>query len=125
MANPTIERKQHTIDASGRSLGRLASDIAVLLRGKHKPSFQPHVDGGDFVEVDNVDLLRVTGQKETDKMYYRHSEYPGGLKAVSYKSRIASENGFENVLSDAVFNMLPNNRLRQHMMKRLTFKRSK
>lgn len=124
MANPTIQRENHKIDATGKSLGRLASDIAVLLRGKHKPSFQPHIDGGDFVEVENVDLLRVTGKKETDKMYYRHSEYPGGLKTATFKQRVSAENGFEDVLSDAVFNMLPNNRLRQHMMKRLTFKRS-
>ncbi len=124
MSQPTIQRENHVIDATNKSLGRIASDVAVLLRGKHKPSFEPHIDAGDFVEIENVDLLKITGNKSEDKVYYRHSEYPGGLKEATFKERVSKDGGYEAVLSDAVFNMLPSTRLRQHMMKRLTFKRS-
>lgn len=117
-----MEKQTHTIDATGKSLGRLASEIATLLRGKHKPSFQPHIDGGDFVEIENADQVVITGKKETDKVYYRHSGFPGGLKEQTYAERIAKE-GHEGVLTDAVYNMLPKNKLRAHMMKRLTFKK--
>jgi large subunit ribosomal protein L13 len=123
MKNKTLQREKHTVDASGKSLGRLASEIATLLRGKQKPSWQPHIDAGDFVEVENIDQLNITGNKAEQKMYYRHSEYPGGLKEASYATRVQNE-GHSAVLSDAVYNMLPDNRLRQHMMKRLTFKKS-
>lgn len=121
MTQATIQREKHTIDATGKSLGRLASDIATLLRGKQKPSWQPHIDGGDFVEVENIDKVVVTGSKETQKMYYRHSGFPGGLKEQTYAERVA-KSGHEGILEDAVYNMLPDNRTRQHIMKRLTFK---
>ncbi len=121
MSNQEIKRDTLTIDATGRSLGRLASEIATLLRGKQKPSWQPHLDGGDFVNIQNIDQMVITGKKETDKVYYRHSGYPGGLKEATYKERVAKE-GHAPILVDAVKNMIPNNRLRQHMIKRLTFK---
>lgn len=120
----TVERTTHQIDATGQSLGRLASGVATLLRGKHKPSFEPHLDQGDFVEVINVDQVVVTGNKAEDKMYYRHSEYPGGLKEINFRTRAAKDNGYEDIVSDAVYNMLPSNKLRKPQMKRLTFKRS-
>lgn len=118
-----IPREKVTIDATGQSLGRLASEIGRLLRGKHKPSWVPHIDAGDFVNIINVDKLVVTGKKETDKIYYWHSGYPGGIKSATYAERVAKK-GHETVLADAVKNMLPKNRLRPHMMKRLTFNRS-
>ena len=121
MTQATIQRETHTIDATGKSLGRLASDIAVLLCGKQKPSWQPRIDGGDFVEVVNVDKVVVTGNKEQQKVYYRHSQYPGGLKEQTYAERV-EKSGHQGVLEDAVNNMLPKNRTRQHLMKRLTFK---
>jgi len=120
----TVERQKHSIDATGKSLGRLASEIAILLRGKQKPSFEPHIDGGDFVDITNVDKLVVTGNKSEDKVYYRHSEYPGGLKEITFRHRAVKPNGYEDILGDAVYNMLPSTRLRKLQMKRLTFKRS-
>lgn len=124
MSTSTVQRESKTIDATGQSLGRLASEIATLLRGKHKPSFQPHIDAGDSVEVINVDKLVITGNKAEAKVYYRHSEYPGGLKEETFKTRAGKDGGYEAILSDAVYNMLPDNRLRAQMLKRLTFKRS-
>lgn len=117
----TLERQKHVINAEGKSLGRLASEVAVLLRGKNKPGWQPHIDGGDFVEIENVEKIKVTGNKQDQKMYYHHSEYPGGLKEETYAERV-SRKGHSQVVVDAVYNMLPDNKLRQHMMKRLTFK---
>lgn len=114
-----IKREKHVIDASGQVLGRLASEIAILLRGKHKVNFVPHVDNGDMVEVKNVTEIKVTGKKMDQKIYYRHSEYPGGLKETKM-SKMFSEKP-EEVLRLAVWNMLPKNKLRAKAIKRLTF----
>jgi len=84
MAKPNeVERKWYIIDAEGKTLGRLASEAASILRGKHKPQFTPHVDTGDFVIIINAEKIQVTGKKLQDKFYYRHSGYPGGLKKTS------------------------------------------
>ncbi len=115
----TINREKHVIDASGKVLGRLASEIATLLRGKHKVTFEPHIDNGDMVEVSNVAEIVVTGKKMNQKIYYRHSEYPGGLKETKMNTLFA-ENP-EEVLRKAVWNMLPKNKLRARAIKRLTF----
>lgn len=123
MTEVTVQRDKHDIDATDKPLGRLASEIAILLRGKQKPSWLPHIDAGDFVEILNVDKLKVTGNKAEQKIYYRHSEYPGGLKEATFRER-AEKGDYDGILSDAVYNMLPANRLRQHLMKRLTFKKS-
>jgi large subunit ribosomal protein L13 len=112
-----MERKTHPIDATGRVLGRLASEIAILLRGKHKPDFLPYKDMGDFVVVKNVRGIRVTGKKMEQKKYYRHSGYPGGLKEKSLK-RFFEENPAE-VLRKAVAGMLPKNKLRIKQIRRL------
>lgn len=92
-------------DAEGQTLGRLASEIARRLRGKHKPEFTPHADVGDYVVVINAEKVRVTGRKATDKMYWRHSGYPGGIKSVSFNQQI--EKHPERVLEAAVRGMLP------------------
>jgi large subunit ribosomal protein L13 len=113
------ERKTYTIDASGKILGRLASEIAILLRGKHKPRFQPNEDGGDFVIVKNVSEIRVTGKKMEQKKYYHHSGYMGGLKEISLKELFAKDPA--QVLRIAVSKMLPRNKLRRKQIKRLKF----
>ncbi|MBD3359877.1 MAG: 50S ribosomal protein L13 [Candidatus Buchananbacteria bacterium] len=115
-----IDRKNHQIDATDQAIGRLATQIAALLRGKHKPNYAPQVDNGDFVVVTNIDKVRFTGKKIEQKKYYRYSGYPGGLKTTKLK-KIFNESPQE-VLKKAVYNMLPKNKLRQHIIKRLTFK---
>ena len=115
----TETRQHHTIDAEGRVLGRLATEVAQLLRGKGKVDFQPHIDNGDFVNIKNVDKLVVTGKKMEQKIYYSHSEYPGGLKEVQMK-RLFEKNPSE-VLKKAVWNMLPKNKLRARYITRLKF----
>ncbi len=117
-----MERKIHTIDAKGFVLGRLAAEIAKLLQGKHKPSYKPNIDGGDFVEVKNVDQLKFTGNKLNKKIYYRHSGYPGGLKSVPLKKLFFERP--EWVLKKAVLGMLPKNRLRAQRIQRLTASKS-
>ena len=112
-----MKRKTHTIDATGGILGRLASQIATLLRGKNKPDFQPYKDMGDFVIVKNVNKLRVTGKKIEDKKYYRHSGYLGGLKEIPLKKLFAERPA--EVLKEAVYGMLPRNKLRAKQIKRL------
>lgn len=116
-----MNRETHIIDATNVAPGRLATHIATLLRGKHKPEYLPHVDLGDKVIVENVDSMRITGKKFEDKIYYSHSEYPGGLKERTMKTVVA-EKGYAEVLRKAVLNMIPNNRLRNGMMKRLVIK---
>lgn len=113
-----MERAKHRINAEGKILGRLATEVAVLLRGKNKPGFVLHQDLGDFVTVYNIDKIRVTGKKASQKMYYRHSSYPGGLKETSYEKMMATHP--ERVMEIAVKTMLPDNRLRNNWMKRLT-----
>jgi large subunit ribosomal protein L13 len=112
-----IERKWHVVDASDKILGRLATRIAGLLMGKHKPMFCRNLDVGDFVVVINADKVQVTGNKVKQKMYYRHSGYPGGLKTVSLEKMMQT---YPNrVIEHAVKGMLPRNKLNASMMKRL------
>ena len=114
-----MERKTHKIDAKDKAPGRLASDIAILLRGKNKPSFEPHIDMGDIVLVENVDKMKLTGKKIEQKKYYSHSGYPGGLKEKSMEDLM--DDNPEEVLRRAVFGMLPKNKLRAKQIKRLKF----
>ena len=113
----TTERKWYLIDAAGKTLGRLASQIALILRGKHKPQYQPHLDLGDYVVVINAEKVHVTGKKETDKLYYRHSGYPGGLKAIPLG--VIRRKHPEFLIYHAVKGMLPKNRLGRKMLKKL------
>jgi large subunit ribosomal protein L13 len=112
-----IQRVWFVVDADGQVLGRLASEIARILRGKHKPIFSPHLDTGDFVVVVNAEKIAVSGAKETDKFYYRHSGYPGGLKKRSVaeqRSRFP-----ERIVEHAVKGMLPHNALGRQMYRKL------
>ena len=117
-----MKEETHTIDATGKVLGRLATEIAVLLRGKHKPDFVPYRDMGDFVIVKNVSKLKITGKKMEQKKYFRHSGYLGSFKEIPLK-KIFKTNPAE-VLKKAVFGMLPKNKLRTEQIKRLKFERS-
>ena len=112
-----IERKWLVIDASGKTLGRLATEVASLLKGKHKPMYSPHLDVGDYVIVVNASRVRVTGDKLTKKIYYRHSQYPGGLKATSLARML--ETYPTRVIEHAVKGMLPHNRLGAAMYRKL------
>ncbi len=112
-----VQREWYVVDATGKTLGRLASEIAKILRGKHKPIYTPHVDCGDFVIVVNADKIRVTGRKLDQKIYYRHSGYPGGLKSISLRDQLAKHP--ERVIQLAVRGMLPKNRLGRRMIKKL------
>jgi len=114
-----MERKKHIIDVKNKILGRTATKIAVLLRGKSKPDFAPNKDIGDFVVVKNIEKIKVTGKKYTDKIYYRHTGYLGHLKKVSYKKLFEKDPG--RVLKKAVYGMLPKNKLRDKQIKRLKF----
>lgn len=118
-----MQRDTHTIDATGRVLGKLATEIAVLLRGKHKPDFLPYKDTGDFVEVTNIAQLKFTGKKVEQKVYYRHTGYLGGLKSESLKNLVVKNPDL--VLKKAVYGMLPKNKLRAKQIKRLRFERTK
>jgi large subunit ribosomal protein L13 len=115
-----IERKNHKIDATDRAVGRIATDVVTLLRGKNKPDFSPHIDGGDFVVVSNASKVKFTGRKLVQKDYYHHTLYPGGLKRTPMKK--VFDNDPADVLRRAVVGMLPKNKLRNNMMKRLTIK---
>ena len=112
-----IERQWHAIDASDKTLGRLSTQIARLLMGKHKPMFTPNQDTGDFVVVINADRVRVSGNKAKQKLYYRHSGYPGGLKSVTLEKTM--QNNPTRVMEHAVKGMLPHTRLSAKMIKRL------
>ena len=112
-----IERRWYLVDAEGKTLGRLATQIADTLRGKTKPEYTPHVDTGDFVVVVNAEKIAVTGNKLEDKMYYRHSGYPGGLRARPLKDQLARQP--TEVLRKAVKGMLPRNRLSRAQIKKL------
>jgi large subunit ribosomal protein L13 len=103
------EGEWYIVDAEGKTLGRLASQVASVIRGKHKPSYSPHLDMGDYVIVVNAEKVRVTGDKLRKKMYYRHSGYPGGFRAVSLGDMLARKP--EAVIENAVKGMLPHNRL--------------
>ncbi|ALS26204.1 50S ribosomal protein L13 [Paenibacillus cisolokensis] len=118
MAKPgEVERKWYIIDAAGKTLGRLASEAASLIRGKHKPQFTPHVDTGDFVIIVNADKIVLTGKKLQNKMYYRHSLYPGGLKVTPAQDMLKKKP--ERMVELAVHGMLPKNRLGEKMKLKL------
>lgn len=114
---PVIDRQTHKIDATDKVLGRLASNIAIILRGKNKATFLPHVDGGDNVMVSNASKLKITGNKLDQKIYYHYSGYQGGLKEKKMGDVFEKNPG--EVLKRAVWNMLPKNKLRTNMIKRL------
>lgn len=115
-----INRQHHSIDASDRVAGRLASEIAILLMGKHKIEYQPDLNQGDYVEVENVSKLKFSGKKMEQKVYYRTSGYPGGLKKTTLNKIFKDKP--EEVLRKMVLRMLPKNKLRKEMIKRLTIK---
>ena len=118
MAKPAeVERKWFVIDATGKTLGRLASEAAALIRGKHKPTFTPHVDGGDFVVVINAEKIVLSGNKLQDKKYYRHSLYPGGLKVTSAQEMLNKKP--ERMIELAVQGMLPKTRMGNKMKLRI------
>ncbi len=112
-----IERSWFVVDATDLPLGRLASEVATLLRGKHKPSYAPHVDGGDFIIIINAEKVAVTSGKSQTKIYYRHSGYPGGIKAETFES--LRERRPEAIIERAVTGMLPKNRLGRQMGRKL------
>lgn len=112
-----VERKWYIVDAKGKTLGRLASRVAAVLRGKHKPQFTPHVDTGDFVIVVNAEKVRLSGKKLDQKIYYRHSRYPGGLRAFTARQMLESRP--EKVIERAVWGMLPHHSLGRRQMRKL------
>jgi large subunit ribosomal protein L13 len=112
-----IEREWHLVDATDQTLGRMASQIATVLRGKHKPYFTPHVDCGDFVVVVNAEKVYVTGNRMEEKLYHRHSGYPGGMKVATLREMLAQKP--EQVITEAVRRMLPKNTLGRQMLKKL------
>ena len=111
-----IRPKWHMIDANGEILGRLAVTVAKVIRGKHKPTFTPHVDTGDFVIIINAHKVRLTGKKMKDKMYYRHTGYPGGIRSISAEKLLQKKP--EEVLRKAIRGMLPKNSLGRHILKK-------
>jgi len=118
MARPLeVERRWYVVDAEGQTLGRLATEIARLLRGKNKPQYTPHVDTGDFVVVVNAEKVVVTGKKAEQKVYRRHSGYPGGLKETSYEQMM--ERRPTEILRKAVKGMMPKNRLARQQLRKL------
>ena len=118
MASPaTIERKWYVVDAAGHTLGRLASEVASVLRGKNKPIYTPHIDTGDYVIIVNADKVKVTGKKLDQKIYYNHSAYVGGMKETTLKDMLAKKP--EYVINHAVKGMLPKGSLGRQMLKKL------
>ena len=118
MARPLeVERKWHLIDAEGKTLGRLASEISRILRGKHRPQYTPHVDVGDFVVVVNAEKVVLTGKKAEQKVYRRHTGYPGGLKETSYE--VMTERKPTVILRKVVYGMMPKTRLGRQQLRKL------
>ena len=118
MASPaTIDRKWYVVDAEGKTLGRLASEVAKVLRGKNKPQFTPHIDTGDYVIITNADKITVTGKKLEQKIYYRHSDYVGGMKEMTLKEKLDKKP--ESVIELAVKGMLPKGPLGRSMITKL------
>ncbi len=118
MARPLeVERRWHLIDAEGKTLGRLASEIARLLRGKNRPQYTPHVDVGDFVVVVNAEKIAVTGKKAEQKVYRRYTGYPGGLRELSYEDM--AERKPTEILRKAVYGMMPKTRLGRQQLRKL------
>jgi len=112
-----IEREWFVVDATDQTLGRVASDIAHILRGKHKPTYAPHMDGGDFIVVINAERVAVTGNKALQKIYYRHSGYPGGLRELSFEQM--RDKYPDRIIQAAVRGMLPKNKLGRQMLSKL------
>ena len=118
VASPaTIERKWYVVDATGHTLGRLASEVACVLRGKNKPEYTPHIDTGDYVIVINADKIKVTGKKMDQKIYYSHSDYVGGMKEATLREKMAKKP--EDVITLAVKGRLPKGPLGRAMIKKL------
>ena len=113
----TVKRSWYLVDATDKTLGRLSTEIANRLRGKHKPEYTPHVDTGDYIVVVNAEKVKVTGNKVTDKMYYRHTGYPGGIKSVTFGELI--EKAPERAIETAVKGMMPKNKLSNAMLSKL------
>ncbi len=120
LPQPKAPRQHHELDATGQAVGRLASQIAKILTGKHRAAYTPHIDDGDFVTVVNASKLKFTGKKFVQKDYKRHSMHPGGLKVVSMAKVFEQDPG--KVIEHAVMGMLPKNQHRPEVMKRLTIK---
>ena len=112
-----IEQKWYIMDCSGKTLGRLSVQVANILRGKNKPEYTPNADIGDFVVLVNAKDIKVTGKKTEDKIYYRHSGYPGGIKQISFEDQLAKDP--EKMIRDSVKGMLPKNRLNRQIIKKL------
>ncbi len=112
-----IEQKWYIMDCSGKTLGRLSVQVANILRGKNKPEYTPNADVGDFVVLVNAKDIKVTGKKTGDKIYYRHSGYPGGIKQISFKDQLDKDP--EKIIRDSVKGMLPKNRLNRQIIKKL------
>ena len=118
MASPaTIDRKWYVVDATGCTLGRLASEVASVLRGKNKPTYTPHIDTGDYVIVINADKIKVTGKKLAQKIYYNHSDFPGGMRETTLREKLAKSP--ESVIELAVKGMLPKGPLGRSMIDKL------
>jgi large subunit ribosomal protein L13 len=115
--NKDVQREWYVVDAAGQTLGRLAAQVARILRGKHKPTYSPSVDTGDFVIVVNAEKIHVTGRKLDQKIYYRYSGYPGGLKEITLRNLLQRHPA--RVIEHAVRGMLPKNRLGRQMFKKL------
>ncbi len=113
----TVKRDWYVVDADGKTLGRMATEIARRLRGKHKPEYTPHVDTGDYIVVINAEKVKVTGNKASDKMYYSHTGFPGGIKEISFEKLIDKKP--EMVIEKAVKGMLPKNPLGRAMYRKL------
>ncbi|MGS2724189.1 50S ribosomal protein L13 [Porticoccus sp. GXU_MW_L64] len=113
----SVQRDWYLVDATDKTLGRLAAEIASRLRGKHKPEYTPHVDTGDYIVVTNVEKIRVTGNKAKDKIYHSHTGYPGGLKSISFEKLV--DKAPERTLQSAVKGMLPKGPLGRAMFKKL------
>ncbi|WP_086929979.1 50S ribosomal protein L13 [Agarilytica rhodophyticola] len=113
----TVKRDWYIIDASGKTLGRMAAEVAHRLRGKHKPEYTPHVDTGDYIVIINAEKVHVTGNKANDKMYHRHTGYPGGLKSINFNKLI--DKAPERVIQSAVKGMLPKGPLGRAMFKKM------
>jgi len=107
----------YVVDATGKTLGRLSTQIANRLRGKHKPEYTPHVDTGDYIVVVNAEKVRVTGKKETDKIYHHHTGYPGGIKSISLEKM--REKAPERIIESAIKGMMPKNKLGRAMLSKL------
>ncbi|MEZ7972830.1 MAG: 50S ribosomal protein L13 [Pseudomonadales bacterium] len=113
----TVTRQWYVVDAAGKTLGRLCTEIANRLRGKHKPEFTPHVDTGDYVVVVNAEKIVVTGKKATDKLYHHHTGYPGGIKSISFDKLLVKSP--EMIIEKAVKGMMPKNKLSRAMLSKL------